>query len=431
MRRIEIYDKTRKDPVFGTTRDVERRRETLPRERLEQLADRLGGRVLHDGGESLIEVVRPIEESRTHGTVDLCGLDVLEKRHLEVLFPDVEGLEDIPPGRFLFFDVETTGLSGGAGTRFFLIGLLESIEGEMKFVQYLLPNLRSEPMLLRKIAKRFTLQRILVSYNGKSFDYNVMRNRFIMNGLEMETEAAGPLHLDLLYSSRRLWKGFCPDFTLSTVERVVLGYRRLRDIPGEMIPDVYFRYLGGKEATGELESVLEHNRDDVLSLFAILIRQVHAVQEWCEGQKKGPTGVNAVSLADMLCRIGRTREAKRVLLLRAEETEAAVRLGLLCKREKSYEEALQHFGRLLGGSGPVASYVFACTEMAKIYEHNVKDYETALSYANRARERLARRRALYPPGRGGGGADVKEMHEVERRIARLLKKCGRRKERSV
>ncbi len=432
MRRIEIFDKTRKDHDSRTMRDVERHRETLPREPLERLADRLGGRVLHDGGSALIEVVRPVGKNSTHGTVALGGLNALEKKHLEVLFPDVESRKDIPPGRFLFFDVETTGLSGGAGTRIFLIGVLESVKGEMTLVQYFLPNFRSEPLFLRKIAERFTPQRILVSYNGRSFDYNVMRNRFVMNGLDIETEGTAPLHFDLLYSSRRLWKGLCPDFTLSTVERVVLGYGRQRDIPGEMIPDVYFRYIGGEDGAGELESVLEHNRDDILSLFALLIRQVHAVREGCEGRRKGGAGFNVVSLADMLCRIGRTEEAKRVLLMQAEETEAAARLGLLCKREKSFEEALQHFGTLLGGSGPVSSYVFACTEIAKIYEHAVKDYQTALSYANRARERLARRKALYTPGENGGrGAGGKEMSEVERRITRLLKKCERQKKRSV
>ncbi|MBN2322961.1 MAG: ribonuclease H-like domain-containing protein [Spirochaetes bacterium] len=425
MRRIEIYDKTRRSPASSPSRGVGRRREPI-----ERIADRMGGRVLRDGEEAVMEIVMPVSENTTHGTVDLCGLDVLEKRHLEVLFPDVERLEDIEPGRFLFFDVETTGLSQGAGTRFFLIGLLESMEGEMRFVQYFLPNLGSEPLFLRIIAQRFGRRRILVSYNGKCFDYNVMRNRFVMNGLEMEAENAAPLHLDLLYSSRRLWKGFCPDFTLSTVERLVLEYRRRRDIPGELIPDVYFRYLGGSDESGELESVLEHNRDDVFSLFALLIRGVRAVGDGCEGEKERIRGVNAVSLADMLFRIGRTTEAKRVLLVRAEEAEAAVRLGLLCKRERSFEEALQHFGTLLRGAGPVSRYVFACTEMAKIYEHAVGDFETALSYAERARDRLRRRGVLYPEN-GRQGAGVETMHEVERRITRLLGKCERRKERGV
>lgn len=430
MRRIEIYDATRTDPASRAKggvegRGVPREREPLEREPLERLAERLGGRVLQEGGSSLIEVVRSVGNNETRGKVDLGGMAALEKRHLEVLFPEVEGLGKISPGLFLFFDIETTGLSGGAGTRFFLIGLLESTEGEMRLVQYFLPNLHSEPLFLRKIAQRFTPQRILVSYNGKSFDYNVIRNRFVMNGLDMETEAAACMHLDLLYSSRRLWKTLCPGFTLSTVERVVLGYGRRQDIPGEMIPDVYFRYLCGRNEKGELESVLEHNRDDIISLSALLIRQVHAVREGCEGVKKAGVGVNAVSLADMLCRIGRNSEARRVLLTRADETEAAARLGLLCKREGSFEDAIGHFGTLLRGSRPVSVYVFACTEIAKIYEHTVKDYETALSYANRARERLSRRKALYT------GAGDKEMDEVERRIARLLKKCERQAGRSV
>ena len=413
MRRIEIYERTRARAPAGAD-DYQRHAAPLTGETLARLAERLGGTVLQEGTSAVVEVVRVIKRDEIRGAADT---EALGARCLEVLFPGLGLFGKTEPERFLFFDIETTGLSGGAGTRFFLIGLLSSTGKEMKLVQYFLPALRFEPFFLETIKKHFTPETLLVSYNGRSFDYNVMRNRFIMNGLQLETGKA-PRHLDLLFPTRRLWKGLCADFRLSTVERVVLGYRRKDDIPGEMIPDVYFRHLDGRDRPGELETVLEHNRDDILSLHELLLRQAGVVREGTEGTRKVRAGYNPVSLADMLRRAGRTGEAVSVLLPYAEEADAALRLGLLCKRERSYEEAVRHFGTILHGSPAVSRYVFACTEIAKIYEHAVKDYQAALSYANRARERLARANTLYP----GGGEREKEIHEVAHRIARLEKK---------
>jgi tetratricopeptide (TPR) repeat protein len=416
MKRLEIFDRTRSTPPHEWTRKADRYDDAS----LMSLAGRLEGRVVKEGQLSLIEVEHTIGKDQMHGDVRLGDIEGVEKTLLAVLFPtvsDPDGLLD--QKRFLFFDIETTGLSTGAGTRFFLIGMLKVAPGEIKLLQYFLTNLRSEPLFLNRVKQQLGCDDVLVSYNGKSFDYNVIRNRYILNGLDMEEKER--VHLDLLYPSRRLWKGFYPDFTLGTIERAALGFRRGIDIPGERIPDVYSGYLREGHAGDDLYTIFIHNKNDILSLLALLLRQVETVHE---GMKPGGGSLafNHISLSDMLFRSGFVEEARRVLFSRPDDAEAAKRLGLLYKRERSYSNALDHFSRAVRKVKGVGDYVFLCTEIAKIHEHALKDYKAALSIAVKAQERLLRGGVFYPDRRGVARSDISTL---ERRIRRLEKKIAK------
>jgi uncharacterized protein YprB with RNaseH-like and TPR domain len=416
MKRIEIFDRTR------SSRPLERGKKTSRRDEasLFSLAERLDGRVVKEGTLSLLEVEQAVGKDLIHGTVRLGSVDDIPEATLSILFPAACGEDGKIAGKsFLFFDIETTGLSTGAGTRFFLIGMLKVSSGEIRLLQYFLADLRSEPLFLRRVKEYFSGDDVLVSYNGKSFDYNVIRNRYILNGLGPDDEKRA--HLDLLYTSRRLWRGICPDFTLGTVERTVLGFNRHGDIPGEKIPDIYSRYLREGYTGDDLYRVFVHNRNDILSLLALLLKQVHTVDEGMVSAGE-VASVNRVSLSDMLSRSGFHDEAKHVLMSKKRSAEAAKKLGLLFKRERAYREALEHFMGALKRSESVSDYVFACTEIAKIYEHTLRDFEAALAYAGRARDRLLRGEVLYPKWRHGMKED---LAGVERRIVRLEGKIKR------
>ena len=288
----------------------------------------------------------------------------------------------------LFFDIETTGLSGGAGTYLFLAGFLRATESGFNLRQYLLHSPSSERIYLSEIGKELMTQDFLVSYNGKSYDYNILKNRYIMAGLPFFSEEH--VHLDLLYTSRRIWRGLFPDYSLSTVERRALQVMRRDDIPGWQIPDVYAGYLRGRGVTGDMLRILRHNREDVLSLLALLVKQMKLIGETAESDMHESEAFNPITLSDMLLNGDKREQARTVLSVHSDSIEALKRLALMCKRELQFDEALKFLEDMCARSVGLEDYIFACTEAAKIYEHRLRDYHAALRSTERMLSRIER-----------------------------------------
>jgi hypothetical protein len=179
-----------------------------------------------------------------------------------------------PP--FVFFDLETTGLSGGAGTCVFLIGCgWFDEEGGFATRQYLLVRIADERPLLGLFSSELNRAGTLVSFNGKSFDAPLLETRYLYHRLPWP---GGPLpHVDMLHVARRLWGTAGPGCSLSTLEQQVLGTWRRGDVPGVEIPSRYFHFVRTGDAS-PLEAVLEHNRLDLLSLAALTIRALDIVR---------------------------------------------------------------------------------------------------------------------------------------------------------
>ena len=165
-----------------------------------------------------------------------------------------------------FIDCETTGLSGGAGTSVFLVGVGRVMNGRIEVVQYLLSDFPGERDYLERVLDGMGRATVWVSYNGKAFDARLIETRCVMNGIAPPS----PTHVDLLYWARRLWRRMLPDCSLSSVEAGVLGCPRDADIPGAEIPDRYFEYLRSRDA-GALEPVVEHHRRDIVSLAQLFL----------------------------------------------------------------------------------------------------------------------------------------------------------------
>lgn len=173
---------------------------------------------------------------------------------------DLAGAEEL-----LFLDTETTGLAGGTGTYAFLVGAAYVERGRVVVQQLFMRDFDDEPALLAALEPLMARSRAVVTFNGAGFDLPLLETRFV---LARRRWPASLTHLDLLKPARRVWTGWLADCRLSTLERDVLGLTREDDVPGAMIPLLYFDYLRSRRAA-PLRRVFEHNRADVLSLVAL------------------------------------------------------------------------------------------------------------------------------------------------------------------
>ena len=169
-------------------------------------------------------------------------------------------------GDIVFFDLETTGLSGGSGTVAFLAALGGvRDDGSFSVRQYFMDDYPAEPAFLERLAAEFSLARAVVTYNGASFDMPLYAVRRAMNGF-------GPpgrlVHVDALHAARRLWRRTVGDCSLGSLESAILGVRRVDDIPGSEVPQAWFDYLRRGD-TERLATVFRHNEMDVRSLAAL------------------------------------------------------------------------------------------------------------------------------------------------------------------
>jgi uncharacterized protein YprB with RNaseH-like and TPR domain len=168
------------------------------------------------------------------------------------------------PEDLLFMDIESCGLYG---TSVFLIGLMYFRQGELRFEQCLARTYAEEEAILRVFASRLEETGVLVTFNGRAFDMNMIRDRCAFHRLEID-DARVP-HLDLLYESRRRWKGKLPNCRLQTLETHLCGRRRYGDIPGWAIPDAYHRFVDTGDAR-QMRDILHHNLLDMLTMAEIL-----------------------------------------------------------------------------------------------------------------------------------------------------------------
>src|SRR2546426_3204349 len=224
----------------------------------------LGGELVDTGEGQLLVVRREFPLSYRHGRQPLGA--VLETP-LDLL--SAVARADTPigdPRGLLFLDAETTGLAGGTGTYAFLIGAAWLEDDRLILAQHFMRDFDEEPALLA--ALRLLLERAsaVVTFNGASFDLPLLETRFIM--ARRRWPAALP-HLDLLRPSRRVWTSCFADCRLATLEREVIGVVRDDDIPGALIPALYFDFLRSRRAA-PLGRVLAHNRDDILTLVGLL-----------------------------------------------------------------------------------------------------------------------------------------------------------------
>ncbi|MFB1482679.1 ribonuclease H-like domain-containing protein [Corallococcus sp. RDP092CA] len=373
--------------------------------RVEALRQLLSFWAERQGAASARRAVAPVPEPRAlpvearstpHGTVHVAE-QVYSPEHRHGTAPvaaalDVEArlvaglalhpaLEAVDFTRMLLLDTETTGLAGGTGTVPFLVGLGWFEERSLRVQQLFLRRMGEEAPMLRLLAERMASSSCLVTYNGKSFDWPLLRTRFVLNRVPVPKELP---HLDLLHCARRVFKHRGEGARLVHLESKVLGHHRVDDVDGALIPELYFRFLRGADGS-ELVPVLEHNQKDLLLLAALLGDLVRRFQAESP-ERQDPRDL--LGFAQVAERAG---DAERALSFAKAAAEGGGPVGIealmlasrLCRRAGDCEMAAVHLQRALTFAKPGQGAALHLS-LTKLYEHSLKDLPRALYHARLA-----------------------------------------------
>lgn len=375
------------------------------------------------------------------------------------------------PARWLFLDTETTGLAGGTGTYAFLVGLAWWDSAGLQVEQFFLRDFDDEHSMLAALAARMAERPVLVTFNGKSFDWPLLETRYRMTRSIRPPEPAA--HLDLLHPARHIWRLRLGSVRLCELERAVLGapspladWNRSRDVRSEMIPHIYFQFLRGGSPVPLLD-VFRHNQMDLRGLAAIAVK-LASLLDAPESADASPLDLYGLSrllrrrsaAPQSAARSRRLCERALASGLPAGLDRAALRdLAALAKRQRDFSRACSLWLQLAGiapGAAPAspglepqpapASHpersqesafpaqtpgpqplapsldaIHALEQLAMHYEHRARDPHRALDYARLALGALrpAARAGLLTPAQA-----ARLRARLDRRLARLERSLG-------
>jgi uncharacterized protein YprB with RNaseH-like and TPR domain len=338
------------------------------------------------------------------------------------------------PGDLLFFDLETTGLSSGAGVAAFLAAFGRLVPGgaagdlKLEITQYLLLDYPGKEDFLEAALAEFRERAgrapLTVTYNGKTFDSQILTVQCLMSGKKPPVL----FHADLLHPARRLWKRVLPSCSQVEIETAVLGLDRTGDTPGALAPDSWFAFLKTGE-TAALRGVCDHNVKDIrglMRLFAALARIAEdPLAAW------SVYGYDLENLAlhwRKACRQNRKyreergiegeipQTGKSLLALAARRglPQAALALARDLFRAGEYEAGQGQLRKIAAGDYSPYMKALACRTLAIDAERRLRDLPLALSYSEaalgldmssvlpqRLREDLSRRRDRLLEKRAG------------------------------
>lgn len=376
------------------------------------IEDVVAGRLVTKTGGSTFLCENCFTSDYIHGQV---GLQFQTPLHV---IAEWAGSKDISQNRlddFAFLDTETSGLAGGTGTFAFLVGVGRFIGQDFQLVQFFMRDPFEEPAMLLALEEFLAPCKTLVTFNGKSFDAPLLATRYTLQGWPSPMNNMS--HIDLLHLARRLWRDRLPSRTLGNLEVQILGAKRSEEeIPGWMIPQMYFDFLRDGDAR-PLKRVFYHNEMDVLSMAALLNLVTNLLED-PQGERNTPASDRAA--------MGRLYEDLGYLDLADQYYTASLNAGLpaelrlktilalaaLRKRRGDHSRSLPLWVQAAG-----EACVEAHIELAKYYEHRVKDIAAAL-YWTQAASTLISAPGFPPTER------VLWHEELEHRLERLLKKHG-------
>lgn len=282
----------------------------------------------------------------------------------------------------LFLDTETTGLSGGTGTVAFLVGVGFFEEDAFVLRQYFMRDYDEEPALLTALNELLLKHSCLVTFNGKAFDWNLLKTRYIFNRIRLSM--SDPSHIDLLFPSRRIWKLKLESCRLQSIEENILGEIRVDDIAGAQIPSIYFEYLQSRNAS-IIKKVIRHNELDILSMVALLLK----ITEMIDEPLKNSDGEQELLGIGIIFETNQEIDIVIKCFENCMDSEnssvkniAAQRLSDIYKRSGDYSKAVSHWEKMLSSSKYMN--IFPMIELAKYYEHKEKNLLKALDIVEKA-----------------------------------------------
>lgn len=326
-------------------------------------------------GFSCREFIYPL--NRVYGKMPLAEWYNVAPNRLAIIAGE-DIFRSISPMKLLFFDTETTGLSGGTGTIPFMLGFGFFQDEDFRVKIFILNDLGKEATFLEAVdlfLQEYGFSAV-VTYNGKSFDYPLMETRYILQRKRF------PLlklpHLDFLFPARSLWKNTYPSCKLSQLGDFLLGLSRDEDIDPSQIPGMYFNYLRTRSFR-LIQGIVEHNALDLLGLNGLLLLAVKYVEDISFTADEGEI-LGIARLYDRYGDIDKADELYRVLeqsALRTDVMAKAVKcLAVILKKKKLYAEAAELWGMLSNSS---VHHHLALRELSVHLEHREKDYIKALA----------------------------------------------------
>jgi hypothetical protein len=278
-----------------------------------------------------------------------------------------------------------------------------------------------EHAILHEVAARLAERPVLVTFNGKSFDWPLLENRFTMTRSIAVPRLAA--HLDLLHPARALWKLRLGSVRLVELERHVLdartlGWHREEDVLAALIPQHYFDYLRGGPAE-PLAAVVRHNQMDLRGLAA-LVGKIDALLT--SGDGCGVESLDLFGLSRYLQRRGDSQRAHFACtqaiglgLPKEYDRQARRELALLAKRRGEHEQAAKLWHELAADE---CLGIYACVQLAIYYERRAKRLETALEFARLALAKVRRLRTNLLD-RAASARNLRLEQTILSRVARL------------
>jgi len=342
----------------------------------------------------------------------------LDPAALELLAPNASR-EIADPRQWLFLDTETTGITGGTGTYAFMVGLAWWDAGGLEVEQLFMRDYSDEHPLLVALAERIVERPVLVTFNGKSFDWPLLETRYRM------TRSIRPpalrAHLDFLHPARNLWRLRIGSTRLAELELKVLGWNRGSDMNSWMIPQLYFDYLRGGPPE-PLLPIFHHNQMDLRGLAALAARTLSLL---ANPDEHGHDGLELFGLSRICERRGESARARKHYAQSIDrdlpaETDRAARSSLarLAKRDGDFALALKLWEEMLGNS---REGLEAYEQLAIYYEHRAQEPHRAAALTKKA---LLELRSASRLGTIAAGVYRKRSMRFEQRLARLERKSS-------
>jgi uncharacterized protein YprB with RNaseH-like and TPR domain len=296
-----------------------------------------------------------------------------------------ERLKELDFRKALFLDTETTGLAGGTGTFVFMVGL-GFFEGDGFLIQqFFMRDYSEERASLSLIRELLDSFQFLVTFNGRHYDIPLLETRFIL--CRIASKIREMPNFDLLYPSRKIWKGAYDNCRLITLESQLLGMGRGDDVPSEWIPYLYFDYIQTGNAQ-KIYPVFYHNQMDILTMV-VLAGRIHLVYH--DPQVARPRkGVEHLALGKLFWEHGFPEKAIRCFEIALERCDESLTWSVLrwlstaLKKTGQGERARTLWEEMV--TWPYKEDVTPYIELAKYHEHRLKDFERAMAYVEQALE---------------------------------------------
>ncbi|MEK5523284.1 hypothetical protein B5V89_08190 [Heyndrickxia sporothermodurans] len=314
------------------------------------------------------------------------------------------------PQELFFFDTETTGLGGGTGNTIFLLGYASVNNNEIILKQHILPEPGLEIPLYQSFLENINYS-TLVTYNGKAFDWPQVKTRHTLLR-EHIPKLPSFGHFDLYHASRRFWKDQLPSVKLSNIERDILKFERINDVPGYLAPMIYFDFVERKNPEGIFE-ILRHNEYDILSLITLYTHLSFQILQKDPNQ----TTREKYQLGKWFNYIGEKDAAIQTFEQAAinNDINAKFELAYFLKRQKQFNKANSYWMDVVQyGNSEIKKQ--ACIEIAKLQEHQFKNFNLAKEYTEKALSFHEQNQQHIQPEKD------KFLQNALKRLARLKKK---------